>query len=246
MTVILPLDMTYRKLIPTILLAVCVQGTLCLEVLDCLAMGQPGCLERHLSQALSRAQNLPTLRITRHLTIVETPQASENYQEESGSITTLERLEKYLYGHSLKLELPEELLEGAKGLISDELLAHLPHSVVLPLAEQDANQGRGFIKKVVLPFLLGLKFKATAVIPIAMALIALKTWKALTLGLLSLVLTASMVIFRLTKPKVLNYEVYYQPPAPHHHHVDEHYHVRSARALPATSSNELPYRGYKN
>jgi len=55
---------------------------------------------------------------------------------------------------------------------------------------------------VVLPFLLGLKFKATALVPLALSLIALKTWKALTLGLLSLVLSGAMVIFRFTKPKV--------------------------------------------
>ena len=64
----------------------------------------------------------------------------------------------------------------------------------------------GFLKKVVLPFILGLKFKTTALIPLALSLIALKTWKALTLGLLSLVLSGAMVIFRFTKPKVLDQE----------------------------------------
>lgn len=47
----------------------------------------------------------------------------------------------------------------------------------------------GLIKKVLLPFLLGLKFKASVLVPLALALIALKTWKALTLGLISLVLS---------------------------------------------------------
>lgn len=47
----------------------------------------------------------------------------------------------------------------------------------------------GFIKKVLLPFLLGLKFKASVLVPLALAMIALKTWKALTLGLISLVLS---------------------------------------------------------
>lgn len=87
------------------------------------------------------------------------------------------------------------------------------------------------MKKVLIPFLLGLKFKATALIPLAFALIALKTWKALTLGLLSLVLSGAMVIFKFTKPKVLsriwlkkyllqvlfqvvNYEVFHYPNHP--------------------------------
>nr|XP_024218075.1 uncharacterized protein LOC106690147 [Halyomorpha halys] len=91
--------------------------------------------------------------------------------------------------------------------------------------------GRGMIKKLVMPFLLGLKFKATAVMPIAIALIALKTWKAFTLGLLSIVLSAALVIFRLTRPKVLNYEVVVPPAHTHHHIVDEHYQARAANDL---------------
>lgn len=52
----------------------------------------------------------------------------------------------------------------------------------------------GFIKKVLLPFLLGLKFKASVLVPLALALIALKTWKALTLGLISLVLSGKLML----------------------------------------------------
>lgn len=59
-----------------------------------------------------------------------------------------------------------------------------------------------FVKKVMIPFLLGLKFKTAVLVPLALALIALKTWKAMTLGLLSLVLTGAMLIFKFTKPKV--------------------------------------------
>lgn len=81
--------------------------------------------------------------------------------------------------------------------------------------------GRGFVKKVMIPFLLGLKFKATALVPLALALIALKTWKALTLGLLSLVLSGAMLIFKLTKPKVAYELVHYgHPPVEHPPHWD--------------------------
>lgn len=55
---------------------------------------------------------------------------------------------------------------------------------------------------MILPFLLGLKFKTAVLVPLALALIALKTWKALTLGLLSMVLTGALLLFKLTKPKV--------------------------------------------
>jgi hypothetical protein len=81
------------------------------------------------------------------------------------------------------------------------------------------NSGRSFVKKVMIPFLLGLKFKTTVLVPIALALIALKTWKAMTLGLLSLVMTIAMVIFKFAKPKIVNYEVVHYPHPIDHHHV---------------------------
>lgn len=67
------------------------------------------------------------------------------------------------------------------------------------------NKGRGMMKKIMMPFLLGLKLKTTVLVPIALALIALKTWKAMTLGLLSLVLSGALVIFKIIKPKVSGY-----------------------------------------
>lgn len=75
-----------------------------------------------------------------------------------------------------------------------------------------------------IPFLLGLKFKTTVLVPLALALIALKTWKAMTLGLLSLVMTLAMVIFKFAKPKIVNYEVvhYPHPVESHGHHIHAH------------------------
>jgi len=61
--------------------------------------------------------------------------------------------------------------------------------------------GRGMIRKAILPFLLGLKLKTTVLVPLALGLIALKTWKAMTLGLLSLVLSGALVIFTFTSFK---------------------------------------------
>lgn len=63
------------------------------------------------------------------------------------------------------------------------------------------------MKKVLVPFLLGLKFKTTVLLPLAFALIALKAWKALTLGLVSLVVSTAVVVFKLTKPKVTHADV---------------------------------------
>lgn len=95
-----------------------------------------------------------------------------------------------------------------------------------------------------MPFLLGLKFKATTVAPLAFALIALKTWKAFTFALLSLVLSAAMVIYKFTnKPKV-SYELihYPQPVAvyPDHGHHEHHTYARKMM----TSPHNLAYRAH--
>lgn len=97
-----------------------------------------------------------------------------------------------------------------------------------------------------IPFLLGLKFKATLFIPLAIALIALKTWKALTLGLLSLVLSGAMVIFKFTKPKVVNYEVYHYPS---HHSgpmIDHAPSYGDHHGYGRSDAQNLAYRGYLN
>lgn len=72
--------------------------------------------------------------------------------------------------------------------------------VRMPIAA--TGRSSKIVKKVIMPFLLGLKFKTAVLVPLALALIALKTWKALTLGLLSFVLTGAIIIFKFAKPKV--------------------------------------------
>ncbi|CAH1966049.1 unnamed protein product [Acanthoscelides obtectus] len=77
------------------------------------------------------------------------------------------------------------------------------------------------VKKVIIPFLLGLKFKTAVLVPLALALIALKTWKALTLSLLSLVLTGTISVFSKFVSKAPAYEVlHYSQPHVDYHHVD--------------------------
>ncbi|KAL1137652.1 hypothetical protein AAG570_009348 [Ranatra chinensis] len=154
--------------------------------------------------------------------------------------------------------MPRELQE--QDVLPRNILEVLPRTVTVPLAQGGRSvEGRGFLRKIVLPFLLGLKFKAVVVIPLALAFIALKTWKALTLGLLSVVLSASMILFKLSRPKVVNYELYYPPPPPPptaHHHIiadpsgppigafafDHHRHHRQARDQ--TPPDHLAYSAY--
>ncbi|KAG7190688.1 hypothetical protein KM043_006766 [Ampulex compressa] len=142
----------------------------------------------------------------------------------------LEKLDAYLSSHQLEAKLPEAI--AGSNIVPRSLVDSMPTSLAIPLADSSNGQGRGFVKKVMIPFLLGLKFKATALVPLAIALIALKTWKALTLGLLSMVLSGAMMIFKLSKPKVAYEVVHYgHPPVEHPPHWETGPHG--------------PYRGYR-
>lgn len=122
-----------------------------------------------------------------------------------------------------------------------------PQEVKVPLAV--TGRSSKVVKKVILPFLLGLKFKTAILVPLVLALIALKTWKALTLGLLSLVLTGALLIFKLTKPKTVNYEVIHYPQHVDHHVVD-HAPISSGWDHPGygrqLNADEMAYNAYLN
>ncbi|XP_031786259.1 uncharacterized protein LOC100118417 [Nasonia vitripennis] len=142
----------------------------------------------------------------------------------------LEKFDAYLASHTLEAKLPEAIV--GSNIVPRSLVDSVPKSISIPLSDSPNGSGRGFVKKVMIPFLLGLKFKATALVPLALALIALKTWKALTLGLLSLVLSGAMLIFKLTKPKVAYEVVHYgHPPVEHPPHWD--------------TASHGPYRAYR-
>ena len=114
---------------------------------------------------------------------------------------TMNTIDDFINSHELVMKVPSALKEDHQ---VNELIprSFLQNDIRTPLAVESGRSG--FMKKVVIPFLLGLKFKTAVLLPLALALTALKTWKALTLGLLSLVLSAAMVIFKFTKPKVFS------------------------------------------
>ncbi|XP_058115807.1 uncharacterized protein LOC131288097 [Anopheles ziemanni] len=150
--------------------------------------------------------------------------ADHQQQRAYGAVQMLNKIDSFLATHALKLTPPSVLRsEEARAYIPESLRqGGLADDLVIPLTEGNVAEGRGFVKKVMLPFLLGIKFKSTVLVPLALALIALKTWKAMTLGLLSLVLSGAMMIFKFAKPKIVNYEVVHYPPPHHVHHVDHH------------------------
>ncbi|KAE8750865.1 hypothetical protein FOCC_FOCC002293 [Frankliniella occidentalis] len=197
---------------------------------ECLQRGSVACVRPRvlafLAEAKQRADK--AIRITRDLSDGLLEEAPSSLRGDALRQMVLERLdavERFLQSHEVRVAVPRELAEAVPSVVKNAL----PDELRLPLDPEREDgarhrRKRGFLKKVVLPFILGLKFKSTVLIPMALSLIALKTWKALTLGLLSLVLSAAMVIFRFTKPKVVNYDVYHYPQSHGHydHHIDHH------------------------
>ncbi|XP_044594875.1 uncharacterized protein LOC123272241 [Cotesia glomerata] len=204
------------------------------------------CVKPKVLAYLSDVVNADSVPITQDLKIVRSREFSseDNHQDylsydgvdpkkkELLRSLMLEKLDSYLSSHQLEAKLPEAIV--GSNIVPRSLVESVPRSLSVPLSDSSNGQGRGFVKKVMIPFLLGLKFKATALVPLAFALIALKTWKALTLGLLSLVLSGAMMIFKLTKPKVAYEVVHYgHPPVEH--------------AQPHWDANANgPYSGYRN
>ncbi|KAF7279543.1 hypothetical protein GWI33_007062 [Rhynchophorus ferrugineus] len=125
----------------------------------------------------------------------------------------LDRFDHFLVGHSLVAKVPSGLAtNGALSALVPRGFSQ-PEPIAVPLAS--TGRSSKIVKKVIFPFLLGLKFKTAFLVPLALGLIALKTWKALTLGLISLVLTGAVAIFsKFVKPP--QYEVVHYPHVDHH------------------------------
>ncbi|KAJ0170862.1 hypothetical protein K1T71_013634 [Dendrolimus kikuchii] len=214
---------------------------------ECLSQYSVECVKPRTLQWISQVANDEEIKITEDLSIVKTGTIDDDEEADprmakEPTYQIFDKVDRFLQTHTLKVKVPEEITKSAASeYVPRSLLTDLPSELEMPLdGEEDAEvfEGRrkkiklpkplrikskhGFIKKVLLPFLLGLKFKASVLVPLALALIALKTWKALTLGLISLVLSGAMVIFKFTKPKVVNYEVIHYPQHHVEHHVDHH------------------------
>ncbi|XP_053619884.1 uncharacterized protein Osi18 [Plodia interpunctella] len=214
---------------------------------ECLSQYSVECVKPRTLQWISRVANEEEIKITDDLSIIKTATVEEDGEVDPRMAKDplyklFDQVDTFVQTHALKVKVPEEITKtAASEYVPRSLLADLPSELNMPLdgeEEVEEFEGRkkkiklpkplrikskhGFVKKILLPFLLGLKFKASVLVPLALALIALKTWKALTLGLISLVLSGAMVIFKFTKPKVVNYEVIHYPQHHVEHHVDHH------------------------
>uniref|UniRef100_A0A1I8PD93 Osiris 18 n=1 Tax=Stomoxys calcitrans TaxID=35570 RepID=A0A1I8PD93_STOCA len=194
---------------------------------SCLKDFSTSCVQPKAMRWFNTALQQDEVMITDKLSLVRTGRIMRNPQQRAmdAQERMFQEIDNYLVTHSLRIRAPEYFQSAeARSFVPDFLLNNaLTKGAMIPLAERD-TEGRGMIRKAVLPFLLGLKLKTTVLVPIALALIALKTWKAMTLGLLSLVLSGALVVFKIAKPKIVNYEVVHYP---HHHehieHIPHHY-----------------------
>ncbi|CAK1541133.1 unnamed protein product [Leptosia nina] len=239
---------------------------------ECLSQYSVECVKPRTLEWISQVANHDEIKITDDLSIVKTAIAEEEDVDprmaKDPTYAIFDQVERFIETHSLRVKVPDEIARSAASeYVPRSLLTDLPSELDMPLdgeEEVETFEGRrkkiklpkplrikskhGFIKKVLLPFLLGLKFKTAVLVPLALALIALKTWKALTLGLISLVLSGAMVIFKFTKPKVVNYEVIHYPQHHVEHHVDHHAPAWDAhgpyQARSYEDAHEIAYSGH--
>uniref|UniRef100_T1GYZ2 Osiris 18 n=1 Tax=Megaselia scalaris TaxID=36166 RepID=T1GYZ2_MEGSC len=157
------------------------------------------CVRPKALQWISNVAEQDEIKITNLMSVVRTtrdvpPPAIQGPRD--ARFQLFERLDNFLNTHAVKITPPAFFRsQEARSMIPDSLLeTGLAKEVNVPLGGTSTGltEGRGFMKKVMMPFLLGLKLKTTVLVPIALALIALKTWKAMTLGLLSLVLSGAL------------------------------------------------------
>ncbi|XP_023024687.2 uncharacterized protein [Leptinotarsa decemlineata] len=210
----------------------------------CLQDFSVSCVKPKALHWISEVANNQEIRITDDLTIVKKDNPG-NVEDRGFSDDIFEKFEDFLQTHNLVVRAPAFLRD--RDSHTDSLIprSFQAQNLEVPLAV--TGRSSKLVKKVIVPFLLGLKFKTAVLVPLALALIALKTWKALTLGLLSLVLTGALVIFKFTKPKVVNYEIVHVPQHIEHH--VEHppssgwEHPGYGRQL---NGNEMAYNAYIN
>lgn len=231
---------------------------------SCVSQFSFTCVRPKAIQWISNCADKDKIKLTDELSIIRTSneEIEEKRNADNGVQNLFEKVDNFLAKHALKIE-PKQILQD------ETLRSFIPKSytkgglvdgIVVPLSEGKSIEGtiiylkgfiktikfylfiaRGFVKKVMIPFLLGLKFKSTVLVPLSLALIALKSWKAMTLGLLSLVLAGAMVIFKFAKPKIVNYEIVHFPHHPHHH-VDHHPIIHDAPHW----ARQIAYHGHEN
>ncbi|KAF6209861.1 hypothetical protein GE061_015614 [Apolygus lucorum] len=173
----------------------------------------------YVDRALRRPDNI---EVTDGVSLVRTGEASremngralseaelenslpKDAEDKDAQVETMlvDRVARFLESHTLQLKVPEESISEVRKSL-------------------DEARGRKKKLKMLLPFLLMLKLKAAALIPLALGALALLALKALIVGKLALVLSALIGLQKLlgSKHHTQSYEVVAHP-----HYSEEHSH----------------------
>ncbi|XP_066261094.1 uncharacterized protein [Euwallacea similis] len=181
---------------------------------SCLKHFSVSCVRPKSLWWINNVADKDAVKITEDLVLVRSSNGQQAQDRAFENESILDRFDNFLQGHNLLAKVPSVLrAEGPlTSLVPRSFLQAEPIQVPLSATGRSSK----LVKKVIFPFLLGLKFNTAVLVPLALGLIALKTWKALTLGLISLVLTGAVAVFsKFVKPP--QYEVVHYP------HIDAHH-----------------------
>ncbi|KAJ8709750.1 hypothetical protein PYW08_009754 [Mythimna loreyi] len=125
-------------------------------------------------------------------------ESSRAFEDKNIDKVIFDRVGRYLSNHEVRFQLPEFLFESAEvSYRADRGL-----DVEFPETDSENGEARGILKKkLLLPVLLLLKLKMKALMPILVAIIGIKSIKALILSKLAITLVLGFLIYNLIMKK---------------------------------------------
>ncbi|XP_067007006.1 uncharacterized protein Osi9 [Anabrus simplex] len=210
------------------------------------------CLKVRALTAVDRALRRNSISIMDGVSLVKSDEAAEESSRVlNGRAVTEAELDATLPGDAEEKDAQVENLlvdRIARFFESFTVQLKMPDSAISEV-RKTLDEARGKKKKIkmLLPLLLLLKLKATALIPVALGALALLSLKALIVGKLALLLAGLIAVQKLlaNRQNTQTYEVVAHPHISHSHvssYADEHGHGHYGRSLP--DAQQLAYSAY--
>ncbi|ENN79238.1 uncharacterized protein LOC109535243 [Dendroctonus ponderosae] len=158
----------------------------------------------------------------------------------SNDVSVQDYIENYIKSNDISFKLP---IVGSTVTLAGRNLDNEELGIKLNFGSGSEVQARkkSKIKKIFVPILVFILIKAMTLIPLALAILGLKTWNAIQLSFISFVTTLAMAVWKLCSKVNGDHpqpQVIHESYDPHHHH-----HIAAARA-DQVEGIEMAYNGY--